>query len=69
LSKNNTWEDIDSLNITFNQNVYEIKSNKRTLLCAKDHILIDENGNEVFACDSLGKNIQTIDGFEKIISV
>lgn len=63
LSENGTWESIDSLNITPLQDVYEIRTSDEIILrCAKDHILIDENDNEVLAIDSLYKNIKNISG-------
>lgn len=63
LSENGTWESIDSLNITPEQDVYEIRTSDEIILrCAKDHILIDEYDNEVLAVDSLYKNIKNING-------
>ena len=61
---------MESLNITEPVEVVQIESEKgRKLLCAKDHILYDENGNEIFAKDALGKKLITESGLEKIISV
>lgn len=64
------WHKVESLNITEPVEVVQIESEKgRKLLCAKDHILYDENGNEIFAKDALGKKLITESGLEKIISV
>ena len=46
-----------------------IDCNGNNLVCTKDHILIDENGNECFAKDSFEKNIKTQSGTAKIVKV
>ena len=51
------WEEVDSLNISYSDDIYEIKTDKNALQCTGDHILIEENGNEIFAKDSLNKII------------
>ena len=66
---NKGWEEIDSLNISYSNDIYEIKTNKNTLQCTGDHILIDENGNEIFAKDSLNKIILNKNNNLQITSV
>ena len=56
------WQKIDSVNITEPSDTITLKTkNNKNLTCALDHILIDENGNEVFAKDSLNCKVKTID--------
>ena len=57
LSNNNTWNKITSLNITEKQPFFKVKSKSYELICTKNHILIDENNNEILAIDALGKKI------------
>lgn len=64
------WHRIDSLNITEPVEMIEIQSETgRKLKCAKDHILYDENGKEIFAKDVLGKNVITESGLERIVDM
>lgn len=50
--------------------IYEIFfSDGKILLCADNHILIDENDDEIFAINSLGKNIKVIDGISTVINI
>lgn len=69
LGKDNKWNKVTSLNITEKQYLYHIKTKTNQLLCTEKHILIDENNNEVFAIDSIGKNVQTVNGLQKVLSV
>lgn len=56
LSDKNLWCEIDSLNITNEQESIQLLFNNNiSLICAPDHILIDSNNNEIFAKDSLHK--------------
>ena len=57
LGEDNKWKNIVSLNITQKNTFYKIKTKTYSLLCTKNHILIDENNNEILAIDSLNKNI------------
>lgn len=41
----------------------------KQLVCADTHIFIDKNHNEVFAQDSLGVELITVDGIEQVVSV
>lgn len=43
--------------------------NGMILKCAYNHVIIDSNGNEVYAKDSLNKLIKTINGNSKVINV
>lgn len=69
LGEDNKWKNIVSLNITQKNTFYKIKTKTYSLLCTKNHILIDENNNEILAIDSLNKNIQTKTGIENVISI
>ena len=69
LGENNTWKSITSLNITDKQQFFQIQTDSHSLLCTKNHIIIDEDYNEIFAYKSLGKFIITETGIEKVISV
>ena len=70
LGNNSKWNKIESFNITQKQELYKIKTNSCELLCSKNHILIDDNLNEILAIDSIGKSIILSDGStEQIISV
>lgn len=60
------WVDIVSLNETIPYQKYYIETESGlSLICADDHVLFDENMNEVFVKDS-PKYIQTINGIEKV---
>lgn len=63
------WNAVKSVNKTEKQDLYEIKSSHHSLICTKNHILIDSDGNEILAVDSLGKKIRTDNGEEIIESV
>ena len=64
------WVDITSSNLTIEYpEVCVSLKNGTTLFCADTHILIDMNQNEVFAIDSIGKNIYTKHGSQKVESV
>lgn len=65
LSSYDTWNDIDSVNKTIKYKVWEIYfSDGRVLKCADNHILIDINGNEVYAQDCSNSTFLTIDNQE-----
>ena len=52
------WEEIDSLNIAYNNSVCKvILEDDSELICSEDHILIDSDNEEVFAKDCLGKQL------------
>ena len=63
------WEEISSLNIIENKEVYEITTENEMLLCTGDHIIIDENNEEIFAKDTLHKHIKCKSHNQKVISV
>ena len=63
---------IDIVNImsTVEYNIYKITFEcGKTIECADNHILITSCDEEVFAINSLGKNIKTVDGNSKVISI
>lgn len=63
------WEEISSLNIIENKEVYEITTENETLQCTGDHIIIDENNEEIFAKNSLHKHIKCKSHNQKVIGV
>jgi hypothetical protein len=60
------WKDLQSVHITIPYKVWLIQTNNFTLKCADTHILFDENWNELYAKDCLGKYIQTQNGLEMV---
>lgn len=63
------WVDIVSLNKTIPYKKYKIETESGLILeCADDHILFDENMNEVFVKDK-PNFIQTINGIEKVVDI
>ena len=66
----NGFVDATQIHKTIEYEVYEIKlENNLSLRCADTHILIDEFYEEVFAIDSLNRNIRTKQGISKVTSV
>lgn len=63
------WQEVTSLNITQPQDMIKVKCKNAELICTKDHILIDQDGNEVFAKDSLGRKLKTKDGMQEVLSI
>ena len=64
------WHEVDSLNVTEPVDVIEIVTTTgRKLKCAENHILYDENGDEVLAKNTLGKLVITEDGNEVVEQV
>ena len=65
------WQKIDSVNVTQQASTVTLRTkDNKTLTCALDHILIDENGNEVLAKDSLNCKVKSIDSHnDQIIEV
>lgn len=64
------WHDIGSVSKTVEYESFEIiTDNGKSLKAADNHIIFDEFYNEIFVKDSLGKNIITQDGIEKVINV
>jgi len=61
LSRYDTWNDIESVNKTIKYKVWEIYfSDGRALKCADNHILIDADGNEVYARDCINHTFVNI---------
>lgn len=46
-----------------------VKTKDFTLECAENHVIIDQDNNEVFAKDSLGKIVKTVKGLQEVIEV
>lgn len=70
LGENGSWNPITSVNITHKQNLYRVRTKNTELLCSENHILIDENHQEIKAIDSLGVGILTKNnGIEEVLSV
>ena len=64
------WTDIKSVNKTVEYEIYILEfESGRILKCADNHIIIDENYNEVFAKDSLGMNIMVKGGLDKVVKI
>ena len=38
----------------------------KTIVCTPMHILIDKDGNEVYANEATGKEIKTVDGIDVV---
>lgn len=63
------WIDIEKVMLTEEYKVYAVMTKTKTIKCADKHIFIDENDNEVYAIDSVGVNVKTDTGIERIESV
>lgn len=64
------WQNIISINKTIPYNIFRLIFNDGKILeCADTHILIDIDGNEVFAVNSLNAHIKTKNGSSKVISI
>lgn len=64
------WAEVESVSKTIQYRVFEIKTETgKVFRCADDHILFDENFDEIFAKDTLNKKIVTKQGFEKVIKI
>jgi len=64
------YKDITSSKKTIKYDIWKVTcENGHFIECADTHIIIDSNGTEIYAKDSLGALIQTIDGNSKVISV
>lgn len=61
------WEEIFHSNKTIPFVVWELFTDSFSLKCADDHIVIDENFNQVFVKDLyIGQKIKTINGLEEV---
>ena len=64
------WRDIHSSNKTISYELHDVSlENGLTLTCADTHILITEQMEEVYAKDSVGYIINTVNGPSRVISV
>jgi hypothetical protein len=66
---NTGWIKADKIGITKETEIIIVKTKHFTLNCAPDHILIESNGSEIFAKDSLNKEICTVKGPEEVIEI
>lgn len=48
----NGWNSIKTLNITFPTEAIIIHTEYHNIICSKNHILIEKDGNEILAKDS-----------------
>ena len=64
------FHDIAYSNKTIDYKVFRITTDTgKSLSCADDHILFDDQLNEIFVKDCLNKFVQTDKGLEKVISI
>lgn len=64
------WSPVSHIHKTIPYAIHVVKtSGNKELEAADDHILIDQDYNQLFVKDSFGKKIHTIDGIETIIEV
>lgn len=65
------WEDVSAIHKTIEYNVWNLKTSLgKTLSCADNHIVFDENYQEIFVKDlKVGHKIQTVDGLEIIFDI
>lgn len=64
------WTEITSVNKTVKYDVYKVTfESGRIIKCADNHIFIDVNYDEVFAINSVGRELLTVDGSDRVISV
>lgn len=64
------WTDIKSVNKTIPYQKYILTfESGRILECADNHIIIDENYNEIFAKDSLDVKIRVKEGLDKVTNI
>jgi len=69
---NQGWKPFEGIGKTVKFDVWEIETDKgKKLFCADNHILIDENDNEIFTKDCIENKtrIKTKDGIETLIKV
>lgn len=53
------WQEVDSLNIGPKQQLIVVQTQHNEIVCTSDHILIRDDGSEIFAKDSCGKKIRS----------
>lgn len=64
------WVDVTHWNETVEYPVWRLETNTGSVLKAADtHILIREDGSEIFLRDCLGVKLQTVSGLETVMSV
>ncbi len=65
----NGWNSIKTLNITFPTEAIIIHTEHHDIICSKNHILIEKDGNEILAKDSNQKFIKVKSGVERVIHI
>lgn len=65
----NGFEDLDSVNITLPIETVEIRTKDYRVVCSKTHIFITSDGDEIYAENSLGAKLKTINGAQTVLSV
>jgi replicative DNA helicase len=66
----NGWVDIESVGKTVKYKVFYISTKNHNIGCADDHIMFDENMNEIYAKElCINSFIQTKSGVEKVTGV
>lgn len=69
-SSDGTWNDIEAIGKTIEYQIYVVKTNSFTLRCADEHIIINENNQEVLTKNlNVGDKIKTIIGVETVLSI
>lgn len=64
------WENVSKFNVTIPYTKYRVKFETGEFLdCADNHIFIEENGNQIYAKDSINKMIRSENGPTKVIEV
>lgn len=65
------WQSFSGIGKTIEyEEWFLVTENNKSLICADNHILYDENGNEIYCKELMsGDLIQTKDGLEKILSI
>ena len=63
------WQECNAIHKTIQYQIWELQTTHLCLKCADNHIVFDENMNEIFVKDlHPGKFIQTQNGLEKVIA-
>lgn len=64
------WKDVKAIHKTVKYDVWILRTENHVLECADDHIVFDEDWNEVFVKNlNPGQMILTDDGLEKVVEV
>ena len=64
------WQDCVAIHKTIPYTVWQLTTKSFCLKCADNHIVFDENMNQIFVKDLVvGQKIQTENGLEEVVSV